>query len=505
VTATYSFLIDTNIVIQLEDDRPVKAEFSDLVRRCTEHAVTLCVHEASETDVGRDRDPGRRSVTISKLLKFQTIRGVFTPPSSVLESRFGSIRNDNDRVDVLLLNALDRNAADFLVTEDLGLHKRARLVNLQERVFRVRDAVDWLIRAYEPKAVRLPYIVERKCFELDRSDPIFATLREGYPEFDAWFAKSARRTCWSLEVNGRIAGLAIRKDNEPRYETDAKLLGDKILKISTFKIKDEFRGEKFGEHLLKQILWFAQRNRYDIVYLTAHADGQEILVDLLEQYGFLRTGIKETTGEAIIEKRIYRPPIRQRGFKPLADDMDTYPCFRDDDAIQVFCIPIRPHWYSVLFPENDPQPMLFDTSPEFTDHRTPGNTIRKVYVCRTPVKKLNAGDVLLFYVSGKGTTSGFVRTVGIVESMTETTNAIDLLRKTGRRSVYSPNEQIEILSAKPTPLKIIDFLLAGHLNEPVSMDSLLHLGALQAAPQSLARLDKMAYGKLEIHKRLGYQ
>ncbi len=41
------------------------------------------------------------------------------------------------------------------------------------------------------------------------------------------------------------------------------------MKICTFKVKDEFRGEKYGELLLKQVLWYAQANEYDLTYITA--------------------------------------------------------------------------------------------------------------------------------------------------------------------------------------------------------------------------------------------
>jgi hypothetical protein len=36
---------------------------------------------------------------------------------------------------------------------------------------------------------------------------------------------------------------------------------ERILKVCTFKMKREYQGEKFGEQLLKKILWFAQGNR----------------------------------------------------------------------------------------------------------------------------------------------------------------------------------------------------------------------------------------------------
>jgi DNA polymerase/3'-5' exonuclease PolX len=148
-----SFLIDTNIIIQLEDPKPVHVEFSEMVRRCQEHGVTLYVHEASEEDIKHDQDVQRRTVTLSKIAKFPRISGVPTPPDTVLESRFGTIANQHDRIDVQLLNALERNVVDFLVTEDLRIHQRARRAGLQERVLRVREALDWLIATFEPTKV----------------------------------------------------------------------------------------------------------------------------------------------------------------------------------------------------------------------------------------------------------------------------------------------------------------------------------------------------------------
>ena len=58
----------------------------------------------------------------------------------------------------------------------------------------------------------------------------------------------------------------------------------------------------FGELLLKQVLWFAQRNKYDLTYLTAFPK-QAFLIDLLSYYGFKET-IKLPNGETVLEKPI---------------------------------------------------------------------------------------------------------------------------------------------------------------------------------------------------------
>lgn len=502
MTQNRSFLVDTNVIVQLEDPRPVRAEFAEMARRCQEHGVTLYVHEASDEDIRRDRDEARRAVTISKIAKFPRITGVPTAPESELELRFGTIANDHDRVDVKLLNALDRNVVDFLVTEDLGIHQRARRTGLQDRVLRVREALDWLIGTFEPTHVPLQHIVERKCYQLDRTDPIFETLRQGYPDFDAWIDRNPQRRCWCLEIGGVIAGIVIRKDNEPRAETDATLQGKRILKISTFKVKEEYRGEKFGEHLLKQTLWHAQRNKYDLVYLTAFKDQQEVLEDLLLQYGFTATSTKPSTGETIYEKAMCHGPAQASSSDPLKDDFAQYPCFREDGKVQVLCVPIQPRWYQVLFPENAPQPVLLPGMHESDVERTPGNTIRKVYLCKAQMRRVNPGDVLLFYLSGEEIGSGSVRTIGIVEEYREIRDPEDLLRATGRRSVYSVDEQLAML--EESPIKVLDFLVIGHLRNPLSLALLNSMGAIKGAPQSIRTVARAAYDQLHIHENLDY-
>jgi hypothetical protein len=70
------FLIDTNIVIGLEDNRPVEAGLADLTRRCSANGVRLFIDAAVDDDIRRDTDLVRRAVTLSKLEKFERLKGI---------------------------------------------------------------------------------------------------------------------------------------------------------------------------------------------------------------------------------------------------------------------------------------------------------------------------------------------------------------------------------------------------------------------------------------------
>ena len=113
------------MIIGLEDPRPVHRSLADLVRLSAEHNVGLFVDHANYEDVNRDSNAARRAVTLSKLEKFQQLRGIPVPDTAALVARFGTINSDNDRCDVRLLTTLHSKAVDFLVKEDVGLHRRA--------------------------------------------------------------------------------------------------------------------------------------------------------------------------------------------------------------------------------------------------------------------------------------------------------------------------------------------------------------------------------------------
>jgi ribosomal protein S18 acetylase RimI-like enzyme len=484
----------------------VARAFARFSERCSAHGVRVFVHEASLRDVARDKDAARRRITESKIGKFEILRDVPTPDSVELEKRFGRISKHNDLIDCTLLHALAEGVVEFLVTQDDGLQKRAAVSGLGGRVFTVEEAVEWLRQTYEPKCVVLPDIAERYCYQIPKADPIFDTLRADYDEFDEWFRKKCvetHRKCWMLSVGEDTAGIVIWKD-EGRSHTTATLPGEKIFKICTFKVSEQYLGEKFGELLLKQALWFAQRNRYDVAYLTAYAH-HGTLIALLEQYGFRHLlSFKGGHGEERqYEKALGAGPIVEPG-DPIALDREHYPRFVDDGRVRILCVPIRPAYHRLLFPEKfEPvHPTLFGLHGAA---KKPGNTIRKVYLCRSAIRKMSPGDVLLFYMSKdeEYLHSRSLTSVGVVTDVSETGDMNELALLTAKRSVFSDEALRAMLVARGSPLKVINFLLVGHFDAPVPWSELKRLGVLKSPPQSIVEIATEAYGKLDVYGRLG--
>jgi hypothetical protein len=304
-----------------------------------------------------------------------------------------------------------------------------------------------------------------------------------------------------------MAGLIVRKDETPP-EAGTRLPGTKILKICTFKVRPEFRGEKLGELLLKQALWFAQRNAYDVVYLTTFPD-QTTLIRVLEYFGFVCTG-ELSNGELVFEKSL----SRERLTPHEAYDLFTwtrlnYPRFVARAPANVFCIPIQGQFHRVLFPEiafSQPLPLFpVDNRIAGAKERKPGNTIRKVYLCHAKTRSLTKGDVIVFYHSKdeEMRASQSITTIGIVES-TQIVESFDaLMQLTAKRSVYT-EEQLRALLEKP--VLVIDFLLIGHLETPVPLDDLIEEGVFNnRPPQSILQLDAERFEPIRQRLDFGFE
>src|SRR4029077_21041194 len=122
----------------------------------------------------------------------------------------------------------------------------------------------------------------------------------------------------------------------------------------------ERRGIKLGELLLKQIFWFAQSNRYELIYLTTF-NNQSTLIELLEYYGFNCT-YTMYNGELVYEKVLSREglsPLLGQSFFDAA--RLNYPRFCVGPEVEAYGVPIREAFHEALFPElaNRRQPDLF--------------------------------------------------------------------------------------------------------------------------------------------------
>ncbi len=502
-------LIDTNVLIALEDPGctdPVAANFA---RRCQQGAVTIYIHQATRIDFGRDRDEQRKATSLSRLSKFPSLAEIPSPGEARLEELFGAVRNDNDRTDVALLHALHVEAVDVLVSQDEGLHRRVRGTRLEERVLTLADAVAWLTSLQDPVDDGLAEVDDKPAYAIDQNDGIFGGLHDDYPAFKLWWRKCCEehRPCWLVRGEGDcIDGLVVRKD-----ESGAEIglpAQKRVLKLCTFKVATHAQGHKVGELLLRKALWYAQLNGYDAVYLTTFPR-QRMLLDLLARYGFVSSA-RLGEDELNVVKRLSRDRLETPNGADLAEAARlAYPRISLDEPRGLFAIPVQWQFHRQLFPEAallSPLPLFAERTLFQTRRAAAGNTIRKVYVCRASTRKMKGGDVVFFYQSkdDAANNSQSITTVGVIEDVGVARDSRELSRLTAGRSVFSEADLEQLCRTSPRGVTVIDFLHVQHLQPPVALSRLRESGVLRGAPQSITGLPRASLDALRPSMNFGF-
>jgi len=389
------FLIDSNIAIAsdpLSHKLEAGAESAmQFMRLATTHHHDVRTHEGSRTDFARIGDPEKRT---ARLVLFERYTPLVSPPaiSADQESMLGRpATGSNDEVDQLLLAAVVGDAAEYLITQDDGLHRKARRMGVADRVLTLADAIA-MLRALHADLPNPPPAVRRvKTHELNLSDPIFDSLKEDYGQvvFTEWFKGAARgqRDALVIDGDGEHAAVSILK----REPTGEHGLSGPQLKVSTFKVAEGYSGQKYGELLLKAIFEQAHTERYAGLFLTV-LEKHEVLIALLEDFGFRALpDLRTEVGELVFEKP--HGPLEDDSLSALEYHVRYGPPALRLTGPNGFVVPIEPRWHRVLFPDAEPveADALFPATLGLTTQPF-GNALRKAYLCNAPSRLLRPGD-----------------------------------------------------------------------------------------------------------------
>jgi len=488
-------LIDTNIFIYREDDRVITQNVSDLFGLLNKIPVDIFIHPASLDDIQRDTDEHRRNVMLSKIGIYRKLQN---PPSSAGDADFikavGIPRSPQDCIDNEILYSVLRGAIDFLLTEDVDIHRKAFAIGIDDRVLHIDDAIQFF-RQFIPKKERIsspPGLKEDFMYNLKLNDPIFDSLKHDYPEFADWFRKKSleHRKCYvSYRSDGSIGALLIYKFEDEKIDISPPLPQKNRMKIATLKVSNV--GNKIGELLLKISIDLTIQNDCDEIYLTHYTEANDRLVELISEYGFVKAGIN-SRGEEIFLKKLVPESQDIMGLPPHEIFKMYYPSFYDGPAVKKWIVPIYPEFHTRLFTDyRNRQTMLLEHAHEFI---VEGNAIKKAYLSHSRIKQLKAGDILFFYRSKDDHS---LTSIGVIEEvrfgMVQTD---EIIRFVGKRTVYTRDE----IETNPKPLMVILFRHHFHLKNPVELAILLGSGVLNGPPQSIMQISDERYN---VIKRIG--
>ena len=159
-------LIDTNILIELEDNRVITETFSKFYRIANTNECEILYHpRAIPIDVSRDKNKERKKIIISKLNKYQSLQD-YAKPTLEFTSNFKN-NKINDEIDNKQLFQLKKGFVDFFVTQDNGIHKNAKKINLSDKVLTIDKALKMLEEQFTFKIPSHPILREHSIREIE--------------------------------------------------------------------------------------------------------------------------------------------------------------------------------------------------------------------------------------------------------------------------------------------------------------------------------------------------
>jgi hypothetical protein len=448
-----------------------------------------CVHAVSLREIEKHRDEKVRNSFAAKLQAYNILKT--TAPTSAGALKFSSTdRTENDRNDTTIVNEVVANRVDILLTEDRGVHPKAALLGIADKVFTLDGFLE-KVTAENPSLADYKVLAVNKTVfgAINIAAEFFDSFRQDYggEAFDKWFARKADEVAYVChQGNDLVAFLYVKVENEEENynEIEPRFEPKRRLKIGTFKV--EMNGFKLGERFLKIIFDNALRQKVEEVYVTLflNTPGQQRLVTLLQDFGFIEHGTKagKYGNELVLVRNMKRP------FDANAPAL-TFPIV--SLGTRAFIVPIWPDFHTSLLPDS----ILRTESPvDFVEQLPHRNAIRKVYISRSINRDLRPGDAILFYRTG-GLYKSVVTTVGVVENVTvnirDASHFIALCRK---RSVFDDKELMKWWDYKrhSRPF-IVEFLYAYSFTRRPNMKELIDHGIIRdvsSAPQGFELLTK---------------
>ncbi|MCJ7654840.1 MAG: hypothetical protein MUO97_05995, partial [Dehalococcoidia bacterium] len=404
-------LLDTNIVIHREASTVADEDIGVLFRWLDNLHHTKCIHSLTVEEIEKHEDPKVRQSFKVKLANYNVLKTT-APLSEAVRTILEPLdKNQNDTNDTIIINELYCGRVDALITEDKQLLNKALWLGISDRAYTI-DAFLEKVNIENPDLADYKVLSVRKSFfgKLDLSDDFFASFKEDYHGYEQWFNKKADETVYACLSGGKLIALLYLKGegkSEDYTDIDPILPPKKRLKIGSFKVT--LNGFRLGERFLKIIFDNALLLKVDEVYVTIFDKRieQKRLINLLEEYGFYRHGVKKGPGgnELVYVRSCERLANRS---KPKL----TYPFF--SAAGRIFIVPIYPKYHTELFPDS----ILRTESPiDFEENEPHRNAISKVYISWSIERNINSGDVMIFYRTAErypAYHSSVVTTIGVV-------------------------------------------------------------------------------------------
>lgn len=493
-------LLDTNIIIHREATQILNKDIGVLFRWLDKGRYTKCIHPVTVEEIKRNSNTQTAAVFQTKLESYEVLLTVSPLHLDVTKVSNEVDVNPNDRNDSLLLNEVYTERIDFLITEDRKIHKKAAILGISDRVFKIDSFLEKVV-SENPELVDYKVLSVTKTHfgNINLSDSFFDSFKEDYAGFEKWFKKKFDEIAYITINKGQLLSflyLKVEGNDENYSDITPRFYPKKRLKIGTFKVISN--GVRLGERFMKIIFDNALQYKVDEIYVTIFnkRTEQSRLISLLEDWGFILHGTKTSdNGEELVFTRDFIPMFN------LANPKLTFPYISRNTNI--FMIPIYPEYHTELLPDS----ILTTESPyDFIENEPHRNAISKVYICRSYKKNINKGDVIVFYRTAAAGRSAYyssvITTIAICEGkITNITDEDDFILKCRKRSIFTDEQLKQYWNWNPQNRPFIINFLYSHsfpTGKRINRQRLLDLRILTGEDNEMRGLKKISKEQFEL-------
>lgn len=434
-------LIDTNIIIHREASKVYNKDIGLLFNWLDKLKYEKCVHPLSVEEISGYKDSEVVQTMKIKIENYNLLKTESQDKDLILQLR-QTDKSRNDFIDTSIIKEVYNNRVNYLITEDRGIHHKARILGVSGKVFKIDDFLEKCIaenprlKDYEVLSVKQEYFGN-----IDLSDDFFDSFKEDYDEFENWFQSKSDKlsyVCVTDEVVRAFLYLKVEKKDESYLDITPSFEKKKRLKIGTLKVTST--GYKLGERFLKIVFDNANRNKVEEVYVTIFdkREEQRRLIYLLQEWGFKEWGIKKTSnGDEKVFVRTFGKDLPVN----ISNPKKTFPFIRWDT--RKYIIKIEPQYHTELFPDSI---NTRESNEDYTDNEPHRNRIGKVYISHSQDRHLRPGDIVIIYRMGESKPkkySSTVTSICIVEEVITNFDSFEEFFQTCNRRTMIQRDDLE--------------------------------------------------------------
>jgi predicted nucleic acid-binding protein len=490
-------LLDTNIIIHREAGKAVHPDIGILFQWLDKLGYEKCIHPLTLKELGKNPNVDTVRTMQIKVSNYRELKTEAPLHEEVKKASQKLDTSDNDKEDTRLINEVFNDRVDFLITEDNKIHKKAEMLNISDRVYKINGFLE-KVTAENPDLVDYKVLAVKKEYfgNINLWDSFFDSFREDYPGFDKWFNKKADEIAYvCYNQSNIVAFLYIKVEGEDENYSDIQpiFLRKKRLKIGTFKVV--YNGFKLGERFLKIIFDNARQFNVAEIYVTIFdkRDEQKRLIELLQEWGFIHHGTKSSRSG---EEQVY-----VRNFSRVANEECpklTFPWL--SKTSDVYIVPIYPEYHTELFPDSI---LRTESSLDYVENQPHRNAISKVYISRSVERNLKSGDIIIFYRTG-GYYQSVATTIGIVENVKDNIQTEEeFFAMCKKRTVLTDDKLREFWNYRKTSRPfVVNFLYAYSFPRRPNMKELIELGIIadiHDAPRGFRKITREQFIELAKH------